>query len=67
MKQNYYVAMKIEARYYVDVEANDVEEAKQIAKRRFEDAPNDEILQMDFVGKEVISVEDEEGNCVYEK
>ena len=67
MKQNYYVAMKIEARYYVDVEANDVEEAKRIAKSRFANAPNDEILQMDFVGEEVISVEDEKGNYVYEK
>jgi len=67
MKQNYYVAMKIEARYYVDVEANDVEEAKRIAKSRFANAANDEILQMDFVDSEVISAEDEEGNYVYEK
>lgn len=67
MKQNYYVAMKIEARYYVDVEANDVEEAKRIAKSRFVNATNDEILQMDFVDSEVISAEDEEGNYVYEK
>lgn len=58
----YYITYKIDARYTVEVEANDLDEAKKKA-----DA---EITDVDFgaaedIDSEVVTAEDEEGYTYY--
>ena len=61
----YYVTMKIDAIRTIGVEAGNLEEAMEKAEdiyyydTKFED--------LSEVNEEVISVEDQEGNCYYEK
>ena len=61
----YYVTYRIDARYIAEVDANSLEEA-------FEKA-DDEYCEADFgvaeeiVGEEIILIEDEQGNFIYER
>lgn len=63
-KVKYYVRFKIDARYTVEIEADNLEEAREKA--------NDEYIDADFgeaedINGEAISVEDEDGNIIWEK
>ena len=60
----YYVTHKLEARYVIDIEAENIEEAKRKAADEFADA--DFGVAEDIDG-EVIMVEDENGNYLWEK
>lgn len=67
MKENqtkYYVKFKIDARYVAEVEASNVEEAKEKASEVFSDA---DFGAAEDIDGEVIVVEDENGNYVWEK
>lgn len=64
MKQMYYVTMKIDARYVAAVLAESVEEAKEKAMGRYQDADFGEAEDIDG---EIITVENEEGDYVFEK
>lgn len=59
----YYVTMKISGRFVVEVEADSIEEAKQEAGYRFSEADFGELEDIDG---EPISVEDQEGDYVWE-
>lgn len=63
-KPTFYVTYKIEARYVAEVEADDVEDAKKQAQYAWEDA--DFGVAEDIEG-EPITVEDQDGNYVWEK
>lgn len=60
----FYVTHKLEARYVVGVEAQNLEEAMKKADDKFSDADFGEAQDIDGV---IITVEDEQGNYVYEK
>lgn len=60
----YYVTMKIDARYIVEVEANSLKEAKEKANYEFEGA---DFGVAEDIDAETIIVEDEEGNFIWEK
>lgn len=59
----YYVTYKVEARYIAEVEADNIEEAKEKADSEFFDA-NFGVAE-DINGESII-VEDEDGNYVWE-
>lgn len=60
----YYITYKIEARYIAEVEADNLEEAMKKAESKYLDADFGEAGDID---REMIVVEDEKGNFVYEK
>lgn len=62
--QDYYVTFAIDGRSTFKVEASDPESAKREAECEFQAADYGEYL--DFVDSKIISVEDEQGNIVYE-
>ena len=53
----YYVTIAVEGRYVAEVEANSIEEAKELGWCEFEDA---NLNEMECVGSRPIIVEDEE-------
>ena len=59
----YYVTFKIDARYVAEVEANSAEEAHDMAIDKYIDADFGEAHDIDA---ELIIVEDENGNYVWE-
>lgn len=59
----YYVTFKIDARYVAEVEANDIDEARDKALDKYIDADFGEAHDIDA---EPIIVEDENGNYVWE-
>ena len=63
-KTKFYVTFKIDARYVAEVEASNVEEAKKKASEAFSDA---DFGAAEDIDGEVIVVEDENGNYVWEK
>lgn len=64
----YYVTYRIEGRYTAEVEASSLEEAREKAESEYENADFDELEDVgECGGTEQISVEDEEGNIVWEK
>ena len=60
----YYVTYRIDARFIAEVEADSIEEAKELAREEYEDA--DFGVARDIDGEPVI-IEDENGNYVWEK
>lgn len=64
MKQNYYVTLRVEARYITKVEANDIDEAKQLAMGNWIGA---DIGDLEDTTGEVVVIEDETGDYIYEK
>ena len=64
MKQNYYVTLRVEARYITKVEANDIDEAKQMAMDNWIGA---DIGDLEDTTGEVVVIEDETGDYIYEK
>ena len=60
----YYVKFKVEARYVVEVEADNIKQAKEEAEYQFFDADFGEAEDIDG---EIINVEDEEGNFLFEQ
>ena len=60
----YYITYKIEARYIAEVEADNLEKAMKKAESEYLDADFGEAGDIDG---EMIVVEDEKGNFVYEK
>lgn len=60
----YYVTYKIEARYIAEVEADNIEEARDKAGESFLDA--DFGVLKNICGQDII-IEDENGNYVWEK
>lgn len=63
--QDYYVTFAIDGRSTFKVEASDPESAKCEAECEFQAADYGEYLE--FVDTKIISVEDEQGNIVYER
>lgn len=63
--QDYYVTFAIDGRSTFKVEASDPESAKCEAECEFQAADYGEYLE--FVDSKIISVEDEQGNIVYER
>lgn len=64
MKQNYYVTLRVEARYITKVEANDIDEAKQLAVDNWIGA---DIGDLEDTTGEVVVIENETGDYIYEK
>lgn len=64
MKKKFYVTYKIEARYVVEVEADDLEEAKEKAEEEWDSA---DFGEAENIEGELIIVEDAKGNYIYEK
>jgi len=64
MKQNYYVTLRVEARYITKVEANDIDEAKQLAMDNWINA---DIGDLEDTTGEVVVIENETGDYIYEK
>ena len=60
----YYITYKIEARYVTEVEADNLEQAMKKAESEYLDADFGEAEDID---SEMIAVEDEKGNFVWEK
>lgn len=60
----YYITYKIEARYITEVEADNLEETMKKAESEYLDADFGEAEDIDG---EMIVVEDEKGNFVWEK
>ena len=60
----YYVTYKIDARYIAEVEAENIEEAKQKAEDKFLDA---DFGNAEDIDGEAIIVEDDNGDYVWEK
>ena len=60
----YYITYKIEARYVAEVEADNLKQAMKKAESEYLDADFGEAEDIDG---EMIAVEDEKGNFVYEK
>ena len=61
---SYYVTYKINARYVVEVEAENIEEAKKEAESSFLDADFGEAQD---INGEAIIIEDQHGDFVWEK
>lgn len=57
----YYIAYRIDARYYVDVDADSVDDALDEAERCYCDA---DFGVAENIEGEVVSVEDENGNSL---
>lgn len=64
MKQTFYVTFKVEGRYVVEVEAENIEGAIKEARPEFSDAYFGELQDID--GEEII-IENEKGEYVWEK
>lgn len=64
MKQNYYVTLRVEARYITKVEANEIDEAKQLAMDNWIGA---DIGDLEDTTGEVVVIENETGDYIYEK
>ena len=59
-----YVTMKVEGRFIVEVDTNDVQKAKELASEIYSDANFGELSDIDA---ETINVQDENGNFLFEK
>lgn len=64
MKENYYVTLRVDARYQTEVQAENVEEAKEKAMSNWFDA---DIGDLEETEGEIVCVENEEGDFVYEE
>ena len=62
--QTFYVTYKFEARFIVAVDAENIDEALESAKGRFEDA---DFGEAEDIEGEAIIVEDWDGNFIWEK
>lgn len=60
----YFVKFKVDARYVAEVETDALEEAKKEAEYAFSNADFGEAEDIDG---EIVNIEDENGNFVYEK
>jgi hypothetical protein len=60
----YYVTYKIDARYIAEVEAENIEEAKQKAEDKFLDA---DFGNAEDINGEAMIIEDNNGDYVWEK
>lgn len=60
----YMVVFKIDARYYAEVDVDNLDEAKEIATEKYYDAHFGEAEDIDG---ELINIIDEEDNLVYER
>ena len=60
----YFVRFKIDARYETEVDAESLEEAKTIATDNYVDADFGEVRDIEG---EIISIEDHDGNFLWEK
>lgn len=60
----YYVTFKIDARYVVAVDADNVQDALRDAQDRFSDA---DFGEAEWIDGEAIMAEDENGNYVFER
>ena len=60
----YYITFKVEGRYVAPVEADSLEQAKKLGEQEMWVA---NLNEMDFVETELVMVEDEKGDYLYEK
>lgn len=60
----FYVRYKIEARCEIEIEADNLEEAKEQAEYKFSGVDFGEATDIDG---EIVTVEDADGNFIYEK
>lgn len=60
----YYVDLMITGRYVAEVEANSVEEAKELAKEKYEDADVGDLQDVGEYGFEYGTIEDENGKLI---
>lgn len=60
----YYVTFKVDARYTAMVDADSLEEAKREAEYEFQEA---DLNEMECIDGEIVIVEDEKGDYLYEK
>lgn len=63
-RQRYYVTLRVDARYVTDVVANSIEEAKELAMDAWMDC---DIGDLKDTTGEVVIIENENGDFVYEK
>lgn len=62
----YYVNYKVEGRWFAEVEAASLEEAKRLAEDKFYDADFGELHDIGDCDTRQISVEDDDGNIIWE-
>ena len=62
--KEYYVTFRIDGRFVTKVEATNLENAKKIALEHYYDA---DFGVLECVDSEIVTVEDESGNFIYEK
>lgn len=55
----YYVTLAVDGRYTVEVEADNIEQAREAARDAFEGA---DLRKMECVGTSFVNIEDEHGN-----
>ena len=63
----YFVNYKVEGRWTADVKADSIEEARKAAEEMFEEADFGELSDIGDCDTEAISIEDENGNFLWEK
>ena len=63
-KQTYFISFYVDARYYTEVEASSVEEAKKLALESWWDC---NIGDLSVMESELNSIETEDGDFVYER
>lgn len=63
-EKSYLVSFRVDGRYVVEVYAKDVESAKEKATQEYMDADFGELGEV--VDDEIVTVEDEHGNIVWE-
>lgn len=64
MKHKYYVTLRVDARYIAEVEASNIEDAKELAMDAWMDC---DIGDLEDTTGEVVVIEDENGDYVFEK
>ncbi len=65
-KKTYCVGYRVEGRYYAYVEAESVEEARELAQESFYDANFGELEDIGDCDTKQINVSDEQGNILWE-
>ena len=65
-KKTYCVGYRVEGRYYAYVEAESVEEARELAQRKFYDANFGELEDIGDCDTKQINVSDEQGDILWE-
>lgn len=66
-KRTFIVNYKVEGRWTADVKADSIEEARKAAEKMFEEADFGELSDIGDCDTEAISIEDENGNFLWEK